>query len=336
MKQSILIFFITVYNLSGYSQHNFLNTEPSWSHDGEKIVFISKRDKNNEVYIMNNDGSLQIRLTNTLASESVPSFSPDGKEIIFHSDRTGVIQIFKMNIDGTNQINLTKTKLPETNGTWSPSGKEIAFTSVRDDNAQVYIMNSNGSNQKRIVKTETNVSNRKWSNEESVIACLSFDMFKDIKEYIQVDISDKTFKKIFKDTIENYGFHDWSKDLSNVIYVKSKMFSYTESYSELYISNINFENPEKVFKINDRIITAKFSPNEDKILIYTSHKVYVLLLESGKVVKVGKNHHSPQWSPDGKSIVMVSSPMMNIYTVNPDGTNLKQLTFKKRKKKNKR
>ncbi len=42
----------------------------SWSPDGSKIVFISTRDGNLEVYVMNADGSGQTRLTTTTAIES--------------------------------------------------------------------------------------------------------------------------------------------------------------------------------------------------------------------------------------------------------------------------
>ena len=40
-------------------------TEPGWSPDGRKIAFISKRDGNIEIYVMNADGSGQRNLTRT-------------------------------------------------------------------------------------------------------------------------------------------------------------------------------------------------------------------------------------------------------------------------------
>jgi len=49
---------------------------PSFSPDGSKIAFLSGRDKNDEIYIMNIDGSEQIRLTNNPANDRNPSFSP--------------------------------------------------------------------------------------------------------------------------------------------------------------------------------------------------------------------------------------------------------------------
>ena len=54
------------------------NLNPSFSPDGTKIAFTSERDGNNEIYIMNSDGSEQTRLTNNSADDWLPSFSPDG------------------------------------------------------------------------------------------------------------------------------------------------------------------------------------------------------------------------------------------------------------------
>ena len=52
-----------------------------------KIVFMSKRDGNPEIYIMNPDGSEQVNLTQHRAADYVPVWSPNGKYILFSSDR---------------------------------------------------------------------------------------------------------------------------------------------------------------------------------------------------------------------------------------------------------
>jgi TolB protein len=79
----------------------------SWSLDGKKIVFDSKRDGKREIYIMDADGSNQVNLTNNPADDFDPVWSPDGKRIAFSSNRDGNYEIYVMDADGSNQINLT-------------------------------------------------------------------------------------------------------------------------------------------------------------------------------------------------------------------------------------
>ena len=59
------------------------DSEASWSPDGKHIVFISYRDGNGQIYVMNADGSNQIRLTNGTDNYGQPAWSPDGKKIAF-------------------------------------------------------------------------------------------------------------------------------------------------------------------------------------------------------------------------------------------------------------
>jgi Tol biopolymer transport system component len=79
---------------------------PEGSPDGEQIAFMSLRDENWEIYVVNADGSRLTRLTNNKAQDGLPTWSPDGQTIAFVSDRDGVWAIWAMNRDGSNQRKL--------------------------------------------------------------------------------------------------------------------------------------------------------------------------------------------------------------------------------------
>lgn len=75
---------------------------PDCSPDGKSIAFWSNRDGNQEIYVMNVDGTGQRRLTDNPASDANPAWSPDGTKILFHSDRGGNRDLYVMNADGSN------------------------------------------------------------------------------------------------------------------------------------------------------------------------------------------------------------------------------------------
>lgn len=144
---------IFVMNVDGNQQMQLTNDpsnelEPSWSPDGEKIVFISDRNGQNfDIYVMNADGSDVTQLTDDSANEFGPVWSPDGTQIVFNSDRNGNVQLFMMTIDGTRLIQLTKASSNSAYADWSPDGKRIVFESDRDTgHANIYVMNADGSN----------------------------------------------------------------------------------------------------------------------------------------------------------------------------------------------
>jgi TolB protein len=102
---------------------------PVFSPDGKRIAFASNRDGNNEIYVMNIDGSGLRRLTNHPAYEVAPTWNPTGTQIAFTSDRAGQPQIYMMNADGTDVRRVTTTESYADRATWSPAPfTEITFT----------------------------------------------------------------------------------------------------------------------------------------------------------------------------------------------------------------
>ncbi len=60
-----------------------------------------------EIYIMNEDGSDQKRLTTHPATDFDPCFSPDGTKIVFGSHRDSNTNVYIMNAEGSDQRRLT-------------------------------------------------------------------------------------------------------------------------------------------------------------------------------------------------------------------------------------
>jgi TolB protein len=112
------------------------NMMPVFSPDGSKIAFVTNRDGNTEIYVMNRDGSGVRRLTNHPAYEATPTWSPNGQQIAFTSDRTGKAQIYIMNAaDGSSVRRLTVSESEADRATWSPAPfNEIAYSGRSSSN----------------------------------------------------------------------------------------------------------------------------------------------------------------------------------------------------------
>ena len=97
-----------------------------------RIAFVSNKDGNFEIYVMNPDGKNQQRLTNNPADEWDPSWAPGGKGIVFSSKRDRNSEIYVMDADGGNPRRLTINRRNDWHPSWSPDGERIAFASDRD------------------------------------------------------------------------------------------------------------------------------------------------------------------------------------------------------------
>jgi TolB protein len=105
------------------------NYLPVYSPDGKRIAFMSARDGNPEIYVINVDGTNLLRLTNHPAGDATPTWSPNGAQIAFVSDRTGTPQIYLMGADGSGVRRLTTNESWADRPTWSPAPyNEIAYS----------------------------------------------------------------------------------------------------------------------------------------------------------------------------------------------------------------
>jgi len=122
---------------------------PRWSPDETKIAFDAEFGGNDEIYVINQDGTGLQQLTFDPAGDRDPVWSPDGTKIVFDSNRGMSQDLFVMNADGSNIANLTNSpNSDEYADDWSPDGTQIVFDSYASGLPQdLWIMNADGSGQ---------------------------------------------------------------------------------------------------------------------------------------------------------------------------------------------
>jgi dipeptidyl aminopeptidase/acylaminoacyl peptidase len=147
--------------------------DAAWSADGRRIAFMSERDGNPEIYVMNSDGSGQRRLTQDPAVDADPAFSRDGTRLAFTSTRDGNPEIYVMADDGSAQTRLTFDPAADQQADWSPDGTRIAFESTRNGNHEIYTMNPDGGAVTRLTFSSEFAADPSWHPDGASIAFVS-------------------------------------------------------------------------------------------------------------------------------------------------------------------
>ena len=118
-----------------------------------KLVYGSTTDGNQNIWIMNGDGTQQRQLTNGQGANTQPRISPDEKFIYFSSNRSGASQIWRMNADGSNQIQITNDEGGDPIFV-APDGNSVYYKTPLTGNLKKTTVNNDGSFTSSLISNE--------------------------------------------------------------------------------------------------------------------------------------------------------------------------------------
>jgi TolB protein len=276
----------------------------------EMIVFNSNRTGNDEIYLMNADGSDQRALTNDKRFDSWwGRISPDRRQILFyrtpkgvHDDDYSQNSLWVMNADGLAQRELrpagTDGWIIQGHAEWSPDGKSLVMFGGKGwKSAQIYVTTNAGQEPRRLTNGKGSFIDPSWSPDGKTIVftgCLPENCSQKELEVYTIAVSGSgPAKRLTNDSIPDYDPY-YSPD--------GKMIG--------WLSRTADSGSEGVWGM--RLAAADGS-------------------EMRYVINDGNVNGKPEWSRNGKLIyfhrlIYGKSPYYSIWVISPNGQGLKKLT----------
>jgi len=226
-----------------------------------KIIFISNRDGNDELYMMDYDGHNQTRLTFNNIRDYMPAWSTDSNKIAFTSYRIVNAGLYLLDLY-QGKIAEISTKGTNFAPSFSPDGKKLAFCSTMDGNAEIYVANSDGKKIKRLTFNKAIDTAPSWSPTSREIAFTS-SRGGTPQIYI-MDAEGSNLRRV------SFGgsYHDapaWSPTGDRIAYV-----SRVAQIFDIYVLNLRTKEIIKLTESNARNESPCWSP-DGRHLIFSSN-----------------------------------------------------------------
>src|SRR5690554_774219 len=123
---------------------------PVWSHDNERIIFVSFRNGKPQLYMKDIATGTQKRLFPSLSQSFSPAVNPKSGEILFSAIEGDKTDLYLGAPETKKLRRVSYLKASQTSPSWSPTATEILFTSDRGGSPQIYKMNSDGTAVRRV------------------------------------------------------------------------------------------------------------------------------------------------------------------------------------------
>ena len=219
--------------------------------------------------------------------------APATAKIVFAANRVGNREIYLMNPDGSDQINITNHRADDISPSFSPTGEQILFASDRGNPAKgtwdLYLMAPDGSNVQKVFETPAVRAGPTWSPDGKQIA---YKRREQGKSFIYISTIDGQKEE----RVAIGSGPDWSPDGKEIAFLTGF--------------------PERV-----QISILSVSTRKQKVLF-------------PRPVRPSWMGGGVAWSPSGKKLAfswLHKVPLKDfiktetVYTLNRDGTELKQI-----------
>lgn len=347
-KYALLLILLPLWLYSRlYSAYSTVYAQVGGAADGQ-IAFVSDRDGNQEIYLINADGSGLTNLTRHPAGDRGPAWSPDGSQLAFISNRDGTQQVYLMNADGSEVRQITDIVPKGDSGffigelVWSPSGIRIAFsTNYRMTSLDIYWIDRDGNNLTKIYSDDSYGGRITWSPDEQHLlfdSCApgNFDLF-----MVGLDgsnlrtIADGIYSGPAPATSKGNPSWEitpaWSPDGRQIAFVSDRLGGHVD----IWVANPDGSGAQNVTGPVGGVFGPVWSPDSQWIaLMAGGYGFYIVHPDGSDLTELSGFRFTGSsaewsWSPDSSRIAFAtgSGDGYEVYIVSADGSGVVNLTI---------
>lgn len=242
---------------------------------------------------------------------SDPQISPDGQHIVYKRNGFDIMKdqakgnLWMVNTDGTAHRKLTSREVGESEAVWSPTGDRIVFLSTTDEGSEIYMYWTETGQIAKISQLEKSPSSLTWSPDGKWIA---FTMFVSEKPPVVVKSSEKPKGAKWAEPAR----------ITDRLKHEADGSGYMEpGFAHVFTIPADGGTPRQLTSDNyNHRGNLSFSPNGDAIYFsanrfedweyrFRNSEVYSVNIATKEITALTSQDgpdHSPQVSPDGKTI----------------------------------
>ena len=285
-----------------------------------RIVFVSNRDGDWDIYSMDVNGDKLTQLTDHPATDRFPGCSPDGRRIAFISERGITDDLYVMDSDGSNVVRLTHDNFREGRPSWTPDGTKIAFSNFifAVGNSEIYLMDPDGTGVINLTKHKWHEVRPSWSPDGSKMAFVSFrtGAFNDPRHIFVMNADGTGRRNLTGDTaLRESWAPNWSPDETKIVFESRRHPFPQPTRDDIFVITADGKELEQLTE-DGRSRSPVYSPDGTKIAYVSGRggdrNIFLMDTNGDNAVKLTK-------SPPGTDNVMPTWLPLGAYAVNPNG-----------------